>query len=141
MIADHSYKAENTSNGNNSGRFLSLKPYGKARITDDCELDIPIPLTENIGMIAPMDRLPGCNPITYSIGVRCSQGAQPSTMNKEGTFHIQSKTTGRYLTFNPTAERVLANASTKDLNYRKVWGFGWVPRNLGQTVRNPQIGK
>jgi hypothetical protein len=62
-------------------------------------------------------------------------------MNKEGTFHIQSKTTGRYLTFNPTAERVLANASTKDLNYRKVWGFGWVPRNLGQTVRNPQIGK
>lgn len=118
-----------------------MKPFVKARNEDDCELAKPIPLTENIGMVAPIDRLPGCNPITYVNAVPCSQGSEPRTMNNDGTFHIQSKLTGGYLTFDPSNERIYANGSTNDPTYRQVWGLGWAPRDLGRTVRNAEINK
>ena len=92
-------------------------------------------------MVEPIDRLPGCNPITYSNAVMCSQGAEPNTMNNEGTFHIQSKLTNGYLTYDPTTERVFANGSRLHPSYRQVWGLGWAPRNLGRTVRNSEINK
>ncbi|CAF3711683.1 unnamed protein product [Rotaria sp. Silwood1] len=141
VIADDSCNAENTDNGNKPQKCLPLKPFVKTRVDDDCELARPIPLTENIGMIEPIDRLPGCNPITYSNAVMCSQGAEPSSMNNEGTFHIQSKITGGYLTFDPDTERVFANGSAINLTYRQVWGLGWAPRIQGHTVRNSEINK
>lgn len=92
-------------------------------------------------MVAPIDRLPGCNPIRYSGAAPCSQGSDPRSMNNAGTFHIQSKTTGGYLTFDSASERVFANGSTLEPSYRQVWGLGWAPRALGQTVRNAEINK
>jgi hypothetical protein len=113
----------------------------KTIIDDDCKLSKRIPLTENIGMVEPIDRLPGCNPITYSDAVPCPQGFEPKTMNNTGTFHIQSKLTGGYLTFDPRTEIVYANGSTINPSYRQVWGLGWAPRNLGRTVRSSEINK
>ncbi|CAF3141525.1 unnamed protein product [Rotaria sp. Silwood2] len=141
VIVDDSCNADNTYHGNRPERCLPLKPFVKARVDNDCELARPIPLTENIGMIKPLDRLPGCNPITYSNAVTCSQGAEPSSMNNEGTFHIQSKVTGGYLTFDSATERVFANSSTINPTYRQVWGLGWAPRIQGRTVRNSEINK
>lgn len=79
-----------------------------------------VPLTENIGMVEPISRLPGCNPITYSKAVLCSNGFGPKTMNNKGTFHIQSKLTGAFLTFDPKSEIVYANGSTIDSSYRQI---------------------
>ena len=141
MIAAPSCKAENTNNGNNPERCLPLKPFVKAQVTDDCQLAKPIPLNENIGMVVPVNRLPGCNPITYSNAVKCSQYADPNTTDNQGTFHIQSKTTGLYLTFDPATEQIFANCSTKNTTYRQVWGLGWAPNSLGRTVRNSEIDK
>ena len=108
---------------------------------NECQLSKSVPLTENLGMIEPIDRLPGCNPITYSNAVVCSNGFDPKTMKNAGTFHIQSKLTGRYLTFDPVTEIVYANQSTMDPTYRQVWGLGWAPRDLGRTVRSSEINK
>jgi hypothetical protein len=110
------------------------------QVDDDyCKLFKPIPLTENIGMVEPIDRLPGCNPITYSNATVCTDGYDPKTMNNTGTFHIQSKLTGGYLTFDTNTTIVYANASTIDPSYRQVWGLGWAPKNLGHTVTNSEI--
>ena len=141
MLADETCDANNTANGNRPERCAPLTPFVKARGDDDCQLARQIPLTENIGMVAPIDRLPGCNPITYSNAAMCSQGAEPSTMNNEGTFHIQSKLTNGYLTFDTATESVFANGSRLNPSYRQVWGFGWAPRDLGRTVRNSEINK
>jgi len=100
-----------------------------------------IPLTENIGMVEPISRLPGCNPITYSKAVPCTNGFEPKTMINKGTFHIQSKLTGAFLTFDPQSEIVFANGSIIDPSYREVWGLGWAPKDLGRTIRNTEINK
>jgi hypothetical protein len=113
----------------------------KTIIDDDCKLSKRIPLTENIGMVEPIDRLPGCNPITYAKAAPCTQGSDPKSMNNQGTFHIQSKLTGGYLTFDPQTEIVYANGSTVDPDYHLVWGQGWAPKDLGRTVRNSEINK
>jgi len=133
--------AKNTNEGNNPERCLPLQPFVKTVIDDDCKLYKRIPLTENIGMVEPIDRLPGCNPITSSNAFPCSEGFEPKTMNNEGTFHIQSKLTGLYLTFDPKTDIVYANGSTIDPDYRLVWGQGWAPKDLGRTVRNSEINR
>ncbi|CAF2122006.1 unnamed protein product [Rotaria magnacalcarata] len=141
VIADDSCIAENTDHGNKPEKCLPLKSFVKSRVDDDCELSRPIPLTENIGMIEPIDRLPGCNPITYSNAVVCSQGVEPSSMNNKGTFHIQSKVTGSYLTYDSATERVFANGSTINPTYRQVWGLNWATRVQGRIVQNSEINK
>jgi len=141
VLSDPTCNAQNTNNGNNPERCVPLTPFVKKTIDSDCELSKPVPLTENVGMIEPIDRLPGCNPITYSNALACSEGFEPTTMNNEGTFHIQSKLTGRYLTYDPHTENVYANGSTIDPSYRQIWGLGWAPRDLGRTVRNAEINK
>ncbi len=118
---------------------MTLKPFTKTFNDDDCKLFKPIPLTENLGMVEPINRLPGCNPITYSNATMCTDGFDPKTMDNTGTFHIQSKLTGGYLTFDPHTKIVYANASTIDPSYRQVWGLGWAPRDLGRIVRNSEI--
>jgi hypothetical protein len=138
-IHDPTCLANSTNNGNNPERCLPLKPYVKKIIDSDCQISKPVPLTENIGMVEPISRLPGCNPITYTKAVPCSDGFDPKTMDNTGTFHIQSKLTGGYLTFDPHTAIVYANGSTIDPTYRQVWGLGWAPPNLGRTVRNSEI--
>jgi hypothetical protein len=140
-LADPTCSARNTNNGNSPQNCLPLRPFVKKNVDADCELSKPIPLTENIGMIEPIDRLPGCNPITHSNAVKCSQGFDPKTMNNRGTFHIQSKLTGGYLTFDIHTEKVYANGSTINPSYRQIWGLGWAPQNLGRTIRNAEINK
>lgn len=140
-LADPTCHARNTNNGNNPERCLPFQPYVKKVNDNECQLSKSVPLTENLGMIEPIDRLPGCNPITYSNAVVCSNGFEPKTMKNTGTFHIQSKLTGRYLTFDPLTEIVYANQSTMDPSYRHVWGLGWAPRDLGRTVRSAEINK
>lgn len=141
MLADPSCKAGNTNNGNSPQNCVPLAPYVKPQVTDNCTLARSIPLTENIGLVGPIGRLPGCNPVTASNAVPCTQGAAPNATNNQGTFFIQSKTTGLYLTFNPVTERIFANGSTTDPTYRQIWGVGWAPRGLGQTVRNSEVNK
>jgi hypothetical protein len=141
VLTDPTCSARNTNNGNNPERCAPLTPFVKKFNDNDCELSKSVPLTENIGMLEPIDRLPGCNPITYSNAVMCSQGFEPRTMDNTGTFHVQSKLTGGYLTFNPKTETVYANGSTIDPYYRQIWGLGWAPRNLGRTIRNAEINK
>lgn len=130
-----------TNNGNSPQNCLPLRPYVKARNDDDCQMRQSIPLTENLGMIEPISRLPGCNPITQTKAVTCTQGFEPRTMSNKGTFHIQSKLTGGYLTYDPKSEVVLANGSTVDPTYRQTWGVGWAPKDLGRTIRNAEINK
>ena len=85
-----------------------------------------MPLTENIGLVEPIQRLSGCNPVTYSNPTVCLQGKEPSSTDNIGTFHILSKITGRYVTFNPVTENVYANASTTNPSYRETWALGWL---------------
>ena len=92
-------------------------------------------------MAEPIDRLPNCNPSTHLNALICSHGAEPKTRNNEGTFHIQSKLTNGYLTYDPTTERVFANGSRLNPSYRQVWGLGWAPRHLGRTARNTETNK
>ncbi|CAF1369117.1 unnamed protein product [Didymodactylos carnosus] len=141
MLADSSCLASNTNLGNNPERCLPLKPFVKQSVDANCELAKPIPLTENIGMIEPIKRLPGCNPITYSNAAMCSQGSDPRSMDNTGTFHIKSKVTGRYVTFNPITEDVYANAPTNNPSYRETWGLGWAARDTGRTVRNTELNR
>ena len=141
MLADKSCLASSTNLGNNPERCLPIQSFVKRTVDANCQLAKPIPLTENIGMVEPIARLPGCNPITYSNAVMCSQGSDPKSMDNAGTFHIQSKITGRYVTFNPITEMVYANASTNNPTYRDIWGLGWAPKNLGRTIRNTELNR
>lgn len=141
VLNDPTCDAKNTNEGNNPERCLPLQPYVKKVIDDDCELFKRIPLTENVGMVEPIERLPGCNPITYLNATACSQGFDPKTMNNTGTFYIQSKLTGLYLTFNLQTEIVNANGSTINPDYRQIWGLGWAPKDLGRTVCSSQINR
>ena len=74
MLVDNSCLASNTNVGNNPELCLPLRPFVKKSVDANCELSKAIPLTENIGMVEPIQRSPGCNPITYSNAVMCSQG-------------------------------------------------------------------
>ena len=141
MLADKSCLASSTNLGNNPERCLPIQPFVKKSVDANCELARPVPLTENIGMVEPIKRLPGCNPITYSNAIMCSQGSEPQSMDNTGTFHIQSKTTGRYVTFNPITEVVYANASISNPTYREIWGLGWAKDDLGRTVRNTELNR
>jgi hypothetical protein len=141
VLADKSCSIESANLGFGHDNCLPLVPYVKKYVDSNCELAKPIPLTENIGMFEPIARLPGCNPITYSSTGACSEGFDPKTMNNNGTFHIQSKITGGYLTSDHITENVFANASTIDPSYRQVWGLGWAPRDQGRTIRNSEINK
>ena len=139
MIDDPSCHIDSTRYYNRLEQCRPLKPYLKKRVDDRCALARPVPLTENIGMVGPIDRLPGCNPVTYSNARTCSQGADPSTMNNIGTFHIQSKITGGYLTFDRSTGLVLANSPSINPSYREVWGFVWSSRYQGYFVRNSEV--
>jgi hypothetical protein len=142
MIADPTCLASSTNLGNNPERCLPIKAFVKKSVDAECELSKRIPLTENIGMVEPIPRLPGCNPITYSNAVMCSQGTDPRSMDNTGTFHIQSKVTGRYLTFDPITEVIYANASVINPTYREVWGLGWAPSRVGgRTIRNAELNR
>jgi hypothetical protein len=141
MLADDTCTARNTNLGNNPERCSPLKSFVKKFVDADCELAKSVTLTENLGMVEPIDRLPGCNPITYSDAVMCPQGFMPETMDNTGTFHILSKMTNQYVTFDPNTERVYANASATDPTYREIWGLGWAPRDQGRTVRNTELNK
>ena len=141
MLTDTSCLASNTNSGNNPERCTPLQPFVKSFVDSNCELARPIPLTENIGMVEPIQRLPGCNPVTYSNPMACSQGKEPSSTDNTGTFHILSKITGRFVTFNPVTENVYANASTSNPSYRETWGLGWAARGGGRTVRNSELNK
>ena len=138
-MIDPTCNAKSTNNGNKPERCLPFQPYIKRVKDNECQLSKPVPLTENLGMIKPIDRLPGYNPITHSNAVACSKGFEPKSMNNAGTFHIQSKLTGRYLTFDPLTEMIYANQSTTDPSYRQVWGLGWAPRDLGRTIQLPML--
>ena len=111
----------------------------KKEVDDQCELFKHIPLTENLGMIQPIGRLPGCNPVTYTNATPCSQGLDPKSMDNNGTFYIQSKLTGLYLTYDLQTLVVSANGSTINPNYRQVWGLGWAPKDLGRTICSSEI--
>ncbi len=139
MLANPSCNSNNTANGNRPDLCAPLTPYVKAQVDNNCQLARPIPLTENIGMVTPMNQLLGCNPITYSNAAPCSQGADPSTTNNTGTFHVQSILTGYYLTYDPLTLKVFANASTVNATYAQAWGLRWAPSNLGRTVSSSQI--
>jgi hypothetical protein len=141
MLADKSCLASSTNLGNNPERCLPLQPFVKKSVDANCELAKAIPLTENIAMVEPIKRLPGCNPITYANPVVCSQGREPQSMDNTGTFHILSKVTGRYVTFNPISEIVYANAPTIDPSYRETWGLGWAALDTGRTIRNTELNK
>ncbi|CAF0977444.1 unnamed protein product [Adineta steineri] len=141
MLSDKSCLASNTNLGNNPERCLPIQNFVKKSIDSDCELAKAIPLTENIGMVEPVSRLPGCNPILYSNPVVCSEGSEPRSMNNSGTFHLLSKRTGRYVTFNPITEIVYANAPAINPSYRETWGLGWAGRDLGRTIRSTELNR
>jgi hypothetical protein len=141
MLADKSCLASSTNLGNNPERCLPIQSFVKKPVDANCELSKPIPLTENIGMVEPIQRLPGCNPISYSDAVMCSQSSDPKSMDNSDTFHIQSKMTGRYVTFNPITQIVYANASIVNPTYREIWGLGWASQVNGRTVRNTELNR
>jgi len=141
MLADPSCLASSTNLGNNPERCLPITPFVKKSVDANCELVRPIPLTENIGMVEPIKRLPGCNPITYSNPVMCSEGSDPRSMDNTDTFHIQSKITGRYVTFDPITEIVYANAPAHNPSYRETWGLGWAARDTGRTIRSTELNR
>eukprot|EP01117_Protostelium_nocturnum_P001963 TRINITY_DN12618_c0_g1_i1.p1 TRINITY_DN12618_c0_g1~~TRINITY_DN12618_c0_g1_i1.p1 ORF type:complete len:582 (-),score=180.01 TRINITY_DN12618_c0_g1_i1:250-1995(-) len=138
-LLDDSCDASSTNNGNTVTNCLPLKPFVKASNNDICELAVPIPLTEGYGLVTPIKKLPGCNPITQTNAKACTDGFNPKDSDNSGTFHIKSALTGKYLTFDSATQNVYANGTTTAPNYRQVWGQGW--SSAGRSLRSSEANK
>jgi len=94
--------SKSTSNGNNVKACLPLAPYLVEPHDAACELSGPIPLTEALGMIHAIPRLPGCQNITGEQShdvVPCMSSPQQSYRPPlTQRFSLKSKATGKYVT-------------------------------------------
>eukprot|EP01118_Nematostelium_gracile_P009047 TRINITY_DN302_c0_g3_i1.p1 TRINITY_DN302_c0_g3~~TRINITY_DN302_c0_g3_i1.p1 ORF type:complete len:543 (-),score=118.58 TRINITY_DN302_c0_g3_i1:20-1648(-) len=103
--------ATNTANGNNVKNCLPLAPFVQETPSGACQLDNVIPLTEDLGLAAPIHSLPGCNPLTYGPedAIPCSRSPVPTNSSR---FHLRSVLTGKYVTSSfPTKDGIVVTAT------------------------------
>jgi hypothetical protein len=103
-INDPSCDGKVTNNGNNVRACKPLSSYVVDQANGLCQLDKPIPLTEDLGMVYPLPnmRLPGCQPVTGPNSKDSSICTSPPSQSYSGgidqRFLLKSKSTGKYVT-------------------------------------------
>lgn len=100
-IEDPTCDHTSTNNGNNVKACAPLSSYVVEPSDGACELSKPIPLTESLGMIHPIPRLPGCQNITGEQSVYptpCMSSPQLSYSPPiSERFILKSKSTGMFV--------------------------------------------
>jgi len=128
--------AKNTNNGNNVKVCTPLAPYLVTPENAACELSTPVPLTEALGMIHAIPRLPGCQNITGEQKedvVPCMASPQKSySPPLSQRFHLKSKSTGKYVSAPmDNTKPLLANKVATDPTLTEVFGpVGWSSGSL-----------
>jgi len=94
--------AKNTNNGNNVKACAPLAQYVVDPSNGKCDITSHIPLTESIGMVYAIPRLPGCQNITGDqphYATPCYASPQESySPPLTQRFFLKSKSTGKYVT-------------------------------------------
>jgi len=102
-IDSPSCDAKSTNNGNNVKACTPLAQYVVTPNNGECVLSNPIPLTESLGMIHPIPRLPGCQNITgmqtKDVPACMASPQQSYSPPVSQRFMLKSKSTGKYVTF------------------------------------------
>jgi len=126
-INSPSCDAKSTNNGNNVKACAPLAQYVVSPSNGACELANRIPLTESLGMIHPVPRLPGCQNIT---GAQ-TQNAVPCMGDPKKSysppisqrFLLKSKSTGKYVSAPSDNDKpLIANKITADPTLAEVFG-------------------
>jgi len=133
-INSPSCDAKNTNNGNTVKNCAPLSQYVVDPSNGACAISKPIPLTESLGMIHPIKRLPGCQNITGEQ----AKDVQPCMASPQQSysppiserFFLKSKTTGKYVTAPlDNSKPLLANVVAANPTLTEV--FGPVPWSSG----------
>jgi len=133
-INSPSCDAKNTNNGNNVKACQPLAQYVVDPGNGRCDIAKHVPLTESLGMVYAIPRLPGCQNITGDQPVNpepCMTAPQnsynpPLSMR----FFMKSKSTGKYVTAPPdnsqplVANLVSANPSLTESFSPVAWASG-----------------
>jgi hypothetical protein len=128
--------AKNTNNGNNVKACAPLSQYVVDPSNGKCDLSARIPLTEALGMVYAIPRLPGCQNITGQSmvdPVPCYSSPQQSfTPSISQRFFLKSKSTGKFVTFpsdnlQPLVANVIsANPTLNEVFVPIAWASGSV---------------
>jgi len=101
-INDPTCDAKSTNNGNNVKACAPLAQYVVSPSNGQCDIATHIPLTEALGMVYAIPRLPGCQNITGQQAWNpepCSATPQQSFSPPISMrFFLKSKSTGKYVT-------------------------------------------
>jgi len=101
-IEDPTCDSKNTANGNNVRNCATLSKFVVDQSNGACEIEKPIPLTEDLGMVYAIPRLPGCQPITGEQPKDAVQCISPPGQSYSGgldkRFLLKSKSTNKYVT-------------------------------------------
>jgi hypothetical protein len=127
--------------GNNVKACPPFAPYVKdGQPAGACPLSVDIPLNEDLGIGRAIEKLPGCNPITYgpAQATMCSQA--PADYVKVPTsvrFLLKSHTTGMYVVA-PTDNDFAMHANGTVASYYAVWAQ--IPQTYGVAIQNEGTG-
>jgi len=100
-IDDPTCDGKNTANGNNVKNCAPLSSFVVQQSNGACELEKPIPLTEDLGMVYSIPKLPGCQAITGEQKADAPPCQAPPSQSYTGgldkRFLLKSKSTGKYV--------------------------------------------
>jgi len=126
--------------GNNVSSCFPLAPFIQKTPDWACNPHNPIYLTEDLGMGNPIDKLPGCNPLTYGPqdATPCPN-APPQTSNTDvlRRFMLLSKLTGKYVSSPMRVDSAVVATATKPSLFEI-----WSRRNVtgGESIINDGNG-
>jgi len=121
--------------GNNVKACPPLAPYVKGDNEPKCFINKKVPLTENLGLGRPLNRMPGCY---NNNGLISGCDTSPKGSDNSGSVHIVAASVNAYLTADTTGV-VTASASANFLTYNEVWSFQ--PATNGSVfILNTQYG-
>eukprot|EP01119_Soliformovum_irregulare_P009278 TRINITY_DN2251_c0_g2_i1.p1 TRINITY_DN2251_c0_g2~~TRINITY_DN2251_c0_g2_i1.p1 ORF type:complete len:613 (-),score=171.91 TRINITY_DN2251_c0_g2_i1:55-1869(-) len=127
--------------GNNVKACPPLAPYVQDTPQGGvCNLENPIPLTEDVGLGAPIAKLPGCNPLSYgpAPGAMCNSAPSDSYVAPvTQRFLLKSKNSGTYVSTPSNGKSGLFLTSSKPTLF-EIWNSqkfasGVYLRNEGST--------
>jgi hypothetical protein len=107
--------------GNNVSACFPLAPFVQnVPGPEECKVDPPIPLTEDMAIGHSIPELPGCNPLTTTTSPPCKAPITPSK-SKSPRYLFKSKANGKYVSANPpgTKNPIVANVAYPSLS--EVW--------------------
>lgn len=143
-IDSPSCDAKSTNNGNDVKACAPLAQYVVSPNNGACVLSTPIPLTESLGMIHPIPRLPGCQNITgmqdHDV-IPCMASPQQSYSPPiTQRFFLKSKSTGKYVT-SPAdnSQPLIANKVSSNPTLSEVFGpLPWSAGNVQGITITPE---